>query len=219
MSAPLALPKIYSWPTQFLIFMAMLLAIHLAYTYQVDQHWVMMTEFTHPAFNTTSDEQKLIWAEEYTQKSFLFLFVKGQLSLMISALLDLLAILAISFGIRLLVTMQISTSILLSSAFLVLLPTTLYQGVITTQLLLAGQKVQQDLAALNPWSLNELYLHLHLHHPMYFLVNQISVQLLLGMLLVVLCLRRYTQLSGLQALLLGCLPATLLLSVKFLLQP
>jgi hypothetical protein len=219
MSTPSALPKIYSWPTQFTIFMAMLLAIHLAYTYQVDQHWVMMTEFTHPAFNTTSDEQKLIWAEERAQKPFLFLFIKGQLSLIVSSLLDLLALLAISFGFRFLAKLQLSTGILASSALLLLLPTTLYQGVITTQLLLAGQKVQQDLAALNPWSLNELYLHLHLHHPLYFLVNQISVQLLLGMLLVVLCLRRYTQLSGLQALLLGCLPATLLLSVKFLLQP
>ncbi|MBU2279097.1 MAG: hypothetical protein KKB45_09865, partial [Gammaproteobacteria bacterium] len=171
------------------------------------------------AFNTTSDEQKLIWAEERAQKPFLFLFIKGQLSLIVSSLLDLLALLAISFGFRFLAKLQLSTGILASSALLLLLPTTLYQGVITTQLLLAGQKVQQDLAALNPWSLNELYLHLHLHHPLYFLVNQISVQLLLGMLLVVLCLRRYTQLSGLQALLLGCLPATLLLSVKFLLQP
>lgn len=216
---PSTIPKFYRWPAQLSVFILMLLTIHLAYTYKVDQHWVMMTEFTHPAFQTTPAEQKLIWAEERSQKSFLFLFVKGQLSPMLSSVLDLLAIIAISFGIRLLANLQLKAQMLVVSTLVLLLPTTLYQGVITTQLLLTGQKVQQDLAALNPWSLNELYLHLHLHHPLYYLANQISVQLVVGMMLVILLLRRYSGLDWLQSCSLAVLPATLVLSVKFLIQP
>lgn len=210
------LPSMLQWPQQLLLFIGLLLASHLLYTLGADHYWLLMHEFTHPALSEMSAGEKEQLATAHAQKSMLFLFVKGHFWPLMRLLGDLMALVLLSYGLVLLLKLAVSFGQLCSLCLLLLLPATLYQGVVATQILLMHWPIQQEFTALNQLTLNALVLQLPFHHPWYELACQIQLPQLVGIGLVAILAVKYLRLAKGYAVLLAVLPTLILWCSKLL---
>jgi hypothetical protein len=215
---PYPLPKHLTWPILAAIFVILLVSTHLTYTWKVDRMWLGTQEFSHPIFQNDPKEILQLEAEKFSQRQFSFIFTKTQFHKILNALLDVLALLLFSTGLGYFLQSGISKRTLTSSVFVTLMPASLYQAYLITTFLASSGSITQNLADLNPWTINALFVHLPLHHPHYDLMNLLSCQLLLGMFLTLWFLRKMTPAPLLNCSLLAILPTTLLIASKILVQ-
>lgn len=102
------LPSLLQWPQQLLLFIGLLLASHLLYTFGADHYWLLMHEFSHPAFTDMSAGEKEQLATARAQKSMLVLLVKGHFWPLMRLLGDLMALVLLSYGLVLLLKLAVS---------------------------------------------------------------------------------------------------------------
>lgn len=207
---PLTIPQRWRWQRQLLLFVVVLLAFHVGYTWQLDHVWLQLQHYRDAAFYNVSYDQKMQWAAEYSAQSKLQLFIDGQLPRLIGTLLDLVVLVLFSQLLLWWRGVAQPWSIVLSFALVQSLPSTLYHALLLGQLLLEPGLVQLTMADLNPWSLNQLWLHLPPSHPAYHLASYIHLQHGLGMLWLMVFARTYTKLSTATVLGLAVVPTGML---------
>jgi hypothetical protein len=206
----LAIPPRWQWQPQLLLFVVVLLAFHVGYTLYLDHYWLQLQHYRDAAFYNVSYAQKMQWATEYSAQSKLLLFIDGQLPRLIGTLLNLLALVLCSQLLLWWQGVAQSWSMVLSFALVQCLPSTLYHALLLGQLLSGSGLVQLSMSDLNPWSINELWLHLPPSHPAYDLASYIHLQHGLGMLWLMVFARTYTKLSAGTVLALAVLPSCVL---------
>lgn len=196
-----------------LLIPATLMIMFMIYASKVDRVWL---ELEYLINVTSNSEDKLRFAEYTLQRTFLFNWFKLISEPLMLLILELLALLIVSFSFNILLSLNITMRQTIGNIILYKIPYLIILLMVSINLSLSSSPLRAMPESLNPFTLNNLFFNVDekSHYFSFFTYTDFSI--VLGIIICAIFIRKTIKTTRLLSVLAATLPVATLTASRFL---